>query len=997
MKFELNGQSVELSDGKCNFWCMHQEFSSYMRGTQNEFEKAYKDMGNLATLSDRYWELIDLIEENGYSTVSILLEKYGDIRLTENEYNELFNHFMNLIDNLFQKYDDEIFEKYRELEKDKNVKIARRKGRKENRRRWYGYGIEGKTKAALRNAGSGMLHSTVNLAGNVTTAIVTGSKMSAAFNDRKRINSMRSDIKIFFDELRKVTYSIMQSNSSKPFELILTTESEEASKKIDALETLEKKSEEHTKVILEALTLDPSLRSIYESIVENYGDKDNKISEFAKKLKINIDEWKVKRLKEQLKKNKESDFSDENKILSAIEKVKEECAFWGIPYNEYTKELDELWSKMNDLLCNVDGKQFETREEAECVKVDMRYLMEYSLKNNILERKIDDVVAEISNNIQSNYYKENLHEKLREIQEQQDLRNIQLATERIISRMPVYSKIQHDFDYGHIFSHKVGYEKLRDLVTDNQKVSFMYATSLFRTGKSGILLTSTHLYFFKNDGIKTIELSEFESIGIKEEKIYVKYNGEEYDTDHEILGLKQNECYFLFETIGQVIKMCLAIKNKDTFIADEEVYNNIIIRSKQVEFLRHNKLEVLAAFGVVILMILCLVNGLSAASKRTQQTVNNNSDVKVENAEQFTGETDIVKEEFSNYESGDSSENFISNTDSYTEEINIDIKFEEGITEKIYYGQSIIDFMYDKDIGWYGNEENSFYFSEILYRLEEGLGINNITSYTIVDMNADEYPEIILELTGQWDTYYLIINYCAATEKTMIFSSGLRGFRDLTEDGVYMGSDGADSWCYCTLDFISSPYVHTEEKIIASANSGYYEIYGEVVDEEQFNQFCEEIYKAGSAVWKNYTEETFMADLSNSVNADITIESVENEKETLNAESIYIPDDMFRDVYFIEYHNISGLYYGIGDSWASISMYTSLEGEEYVGNAEFGGEITLKGELLPLDTNLYQIVTTSGDEILLGMYMDNGIVSGELYINGQYADCFMMVEHYISQ
>ena len=448
-----------------------------------------------------------------------------------------------------------------------------------------------------------MIHGTVNFAGNVATDVMTSAKMNLAFNDTRRIKAMKSDIKLFFDELQKITNSIMENNSFKTFEAILIKDSKKAEKKIESLSELEEKDDNYTKRILESLALDPSLRFIYELIVDKFGDKDNKVSNFAKKFDINIDEWKVKRLKEQLKKNKETNLYDENRILIAIDKVKAECAFWGIPFNEYTKELEELWTSTNTLLCNVDGNQFEIREDAECAKEDLRYFMEYSLKNNILDKNIEDVIIEIEKNIKSDYYKENLYNKIKELQEEQDLKNIQVVTERIISRMPIFSKIEKEFDYGHVFSHKVAYERVQNLMVKNEKVAFSFLTSLFRNGKNAILITSERIYLLKKDDIKVIDLLDYESIGIKDEKVYIKYNGEEYDTGQEILGLKQNEYYFLFETIERVIKMCLAIKNKDTYLADEDVYNNIIIRSKQKEYIRHNKLKVFIIGGILFLYI----------------------------------------------------------------------------------------------------------------------------------------------------------------------------------------------------------------------------------------------------------------------------------------------------------------------------------------------------------------------------------------------------------
>ena len=978
MKFELNGQSIEISDGKCNFWCLQQEFSSYTKEAQEEFLKSYKSTENLENLIDKFWNLVDLLEMKGYIAVSCVLEDYGRIHLTQDEYESLFGDSLDTLTDWFEKYYFEIANKYTELTGNKLAKKEYRKNRKANRKKWYGYTTEAKTKAAMRNMGSGMLHSTVNIAGNVTTAIATDIKMSSAFNDKRRINNMSADINKFFNELRKVVFSVMEKSSYEPFELISKAESEEAAKKIAELQKIEEKSDEHIRCVLEALALDPSLRSIYEYIVNNYGDRENKISKFAKTLYINIDEWKVTRLKEELQKNKVANLYDEEKILTAISNVKAECEYWGISHEEYTKKLDELWTKTNELLCNVDGKQFETRQEAECAKEDLEYLMEYSLKNNILGKDIEELAGEIKSNIKSDYYKENLQEKLKEIQEEQDLRNLQFATERIISRMQVYAKIKDKFDYGHIFSHKVAYEKLKDLVVDNQKVSFLFVTSFFKTGKSALLLTNTHLYSLKNEETKAIELSEFEGIGIQDEKVFIKYGGEEYDTGHEILNLSQNEYYFLFETIERVIKMCLSIKNKDILLEDEEVYNNIIIRSKNMEFIRHNKLKVFIIGGVLLLIIIYILNGITITPKPIEQSpVEIEEDVK----EDLESNNDKVTQQLTSQAETDVKEE-------------VSVNYDEAVlpvTENSSYGQSIFDFINNKVLCWYDNEGNTYFFNDILNNLEAELGMSDIKSYTFVNMDGRGFQEVVLELSGRLDDYYIIINYCEEIDKTIVITQNIRGFRDLTSQGVYMGSNGADSWCYCVLDF-ADPNNVTEE-IIASTENGYYEVYGEAVTEDVFNQFCQEIYASDSAVWYSYTEEDFASDLGISEEFIGAVEENSDVQEEFATESIYIPVEIFKDEVFIEYDQIAGLYYGIGENYASINMYSAFD-TEFVGNIEITGERTLWGELITLDTNLYQIITESGEEVLLGIYLDNGTTAGNLYINGQNAGYFMMVEQY---
>ena len=97
------------------------------------------------------------------------------------------------------------------------------------------------------------------------------------------------------------------------------------------------------------------------------------------------------------------------------------------------------------------------------------------------------------------------------------------------------------------------------------------------------------------------------------------------------------------------------------------------------------------------------------------------------------------------------------------------VNYDESKTESSSYEQTIIDFINNKTLCWYGNENETYYFSQILYGLEEGLGKNNIISYTLVDMDKDGSKEVILELNGQYDDYYLIISYSEQIQMNILY------------------------------------------------------------------------------------------------------------------------------------------------------------------------------------------------------------------------------------
>ena len=119
------------------------------------------------------------------------------------------------------------------------------------------------------------------------------------------------------------------------------------------------------------------------------------------------------------------------------------------------------------------------------------------------------------------------------------------------------------------------------------------------------------------------------------------------------------------------------------------------------------------------------------------------------------------------------------------------------------------------------------------------------------------------------------------------------------------------------------------------------------------------------------------------------------------SESPY-PEGMDYSPYDVDPLEIAGYYTGTyGQSTADISIYTSPEDDE-VGNIklyldsevpEYGG-LSIEGRLIKLDANLYY-VTDSEYYILLGIGNEDGITM-ELYINNEYVEFYMMIDHYMS-
>ena len=100
-----------------------------------------------------------------------------------------------------------------------------------------------------------------------------------------------------------------------------------------------------------------------------------------------------------------------------------------------------------------------------------------------------------------------------------------------------------------------------------------------------------------------------------------------------------------------------------------------------------------------------------------------------------------------------------------------------------------------------------------------------------------------------------------------------------------------------------------------------------------------------------------------------------------------------------DYSKLSGLYEGFNSS-LSISIYSSQEeGETVIGNASlyFENEEYYLGEIIVIpEKDIFLVETDEGEEVLLDVQSDYGVIVIDVYVNGQYIDGYSMVEHYES-
>lgn len=159
-----------------------------------------------------------------------------------------------------------------------------------------------------------------------------------------------------------------------------------------------------------------------------------------------------------------------------------------------------------------------------------------------------------------------------------------------------------------------------------------------------------------------------------------------------------------------------------------------------------------------------------------------------------------------------------------------------------------------------------------------------ISQFTVVDMDGDALPEIVLETED--DSGYLN-GYCLLRYRqgeVCGYAIGSRSLENLREDGTHMGDAGAGDIWIEKLYFVGDTIVKDEIAHMEEGDSyGNYTFHGINVDKSVWDDIESSFYETKEAEWHEFTEETIREWVTeNSLFKDIPIEAVAEISERQN-------------------------------------------------------------------------------------------------------------------
>lgn len=164
------------------------------------------------------------------------------------------------------------------------------------------------------------------------------------------------------------------------------------------------------------------------------------------------------------------------------------------------------------------------------------------------------------------------------------------------------------------------------------------------------------------------------------------------------------------------------------------------------------------------------------------------------------------------------------------------------------------------------DNEKSLYLNDFLTNHEIYMTDFEVTNFAVLDMDGDQVPEVILELSVGGEPQFFEVLH-EMNGKVYGYLIVYRGLTELKADGTFLFSSGAADYGVGKLTFVSTAYAtvklgYSESSQGETEMTISYFINNETVTKEAFDSFVNEQVGKEDAVWYEFSQDTIEAQLS---------------------------------------------------------------------------------------------------------------------------------------
>lgn len=352
-EYVLLGTTLQYSTQRLNFFSISGQFDKIDAKAEQKFREGYKKLGNLKAVYEQFPSLlhnvITWVDEQALDHIK-LQEIYTVSR------SDLSNAGQSSVDGMKRTYQERIMDPYEAIQHKKEADAARR---------------ELKKKIKSNDLWDSIGYTAINAVGNMGSSIGAEMDAGSVYRDEEILRLFLEDLHDYVLSVMIVTIRLIEKNSNIRYDL-------PRGEDLKSARNLEKNilngsvpPEKRDQMALQVLQANPTAFDLYDFLLDNHGDADHTLEKMADRFGYdNFKAHKASVLKDVFSSPLSRTYTEEEDVLNLKKRVADYAEYLGVSPEKEMAVLDRQWKAIDLRLRTANGKEYETREQAQDVRDD---------------------------------------------------------------------------------------------------------------------------------------------------------------------------------------------------------------------------------------------------------------------------------------------------------------------------------------------------------------------------------------------------------------------------------------------------------------------------------------------------------------------------------------------------------------------------------------------------------------------------------------------------
>lgn len=355
-EYVLLGTTLQYSTQRLNFFSISGQFDKIGDKAEQRFRDGYQKLGSLKAVYDQFssllFDVLNWVDDQALEHIK-LQEIYSVSR------DEISGAVAgkSAVEGMRDTYQKRIMLPYEALQHKKESEAARR---------------DLKKKIKSNDLWDSIGYTAINAVGNMSTSISTQLDADSIYHDAEIVRLFVEDLHSYVASVMVTTIRLIEKNSNIRYDFPSGDEMQRARNLEKNILNGSVPADKCDQMALQVLQTDPTAFALYDFLLDNHGDTDHTLEKMADRFGYDgFQAHKESVLKDVFSSPLSRTYTEEADVLNLKKRVADYADYLGVSPEKEMAALDKQWETIDRRLRTANGKEYETREQAQDVRDDL--------------------------------------------------------------------------------------------------------------------------------------------------------------------------------------------------------------------------------------------------------------------------------------------------------------------------------------------------------------------------------------------------------------------------------------------------------------------------------------------------------------------------------------------------------------------------------------------------------------------------------------------------